>query len=1058
MRGRMKFETWVVIGLLVTGISAAGQSLPAPPAPGAPPDAYFHGWRGRYTPLQLSEKRIAVTFEKGVSDEGVRNVLSYEPALDISALQLDFQTLEAPCAFAVPTKVGTKREDIKQILEELKRFDGVESANPVYVTNPERESALTDYFYVNVATATPEDAVLKQFGQDGLEVFKRNDYRDIGVIGYRLKVTKEAMVAASLDAIGFANRYYDNPLFLESVPTFAPLYNVETDDPQFPSDPLYNSSSQFSQGQWNLYAERINGPAAWQLVYGVNGVNADLAPKIIMAVLDNGVAMNYGTTSWLINGTMEYLVSAPTSGFDLAAGETLGGHPDLNPNQWINETEIASDDNPDPDIGQGEDDDGNGKTDDYYGWDFVGDKAWDPSDEDNIPFPDEAVDPGMNNNRGHGHGAAGTAAAAGNNSEGLAGVCWTAKIMPIRYHNNTAEGTSVPTFDVFYAGHAEDGLRYAVQNGAKVLAFMCCIDVYDPGIYDAVKWARQQKCTIASPNGNWNYSIDAHPTFPSSWPEVIAVGASRRDPERRTGYSNYGWATDVVAPSTDPLEGPGSGDNPIIGTAIQGYGGGGGTSKAMPEVAGLAALMMTANTSLSPAEIQAFMGWSALDLVYTNGSEVASAGRDYYTGWGRINAAGAVQLAQRSRFAIKDEYGRNIASWDADGNFVLDGELKEFATPQELSITDLVTPNYPEFVVRTGNANGTPNTVVARLDPSWTDGMPTFYLKGELKTTWVEPSVAASEFIIQQDDYNKRAYIDAAGNMYVKGRIFIGSNPDEAGVYTVNAPAGKEGIINFAYSGGNGIQNAINSANVPDHSIIVVYPGTYNLITFPSYPAKNLVVRSTDPYSATTVAATVIEGPYEEGYAVVNLGGGESEDCSVMGFTVRGGRADNGGGITGAGSRASIMYNVFEDNIATWGGGAISSCHGLIQGNTIGKSGAPNLAMFGAGLSGCNGTIRRNVIRYNEASSFGAGLAYCNGEITQNYIAHNDVDGDGGGLALCNGIVRCNIIYSNVAGNRGAGLYDCDATVIEQNTVYDNRIATGGHVAGMYNCGPNTTV
>ncbi|MBI4556315.1 MAG: right-handed parallel beta-helix repeat-containing protein [Candidatus Hydrogenedentes bacterium] len=200
------------------------------------------------------------------------------------------------------------------------------------------------------------------------------------------------------------------------------------------------------------------------------------------------------------------------------------------------------------------------------------------------------------------------------------------------------------------------------------------------------------------------------------------------------------------------------------------------------------------------------------------------------------------------------------------------------------------------------------------------------------------------------------------------------------------------------------------------------------------------------------------------------MGPWETADCAIIGFTIRGGQKDFGAGISGGygpnqteGTHAQIMHNVFVNNVATGGGGALAFCHGLIQYNTIGASGAPNRALHGAGLYACNGTVRRNLIRYNEADAlgFGAGLAQCSGEVTQNYIARNKATttvGYGGGLAWCYGTVRSNIVYYNEAATEGAGLYDCDATVIEQNTVYDNRIAAGGHVAGMYNCGPNTTV
>jgi subtilisin family serine protease len=91
-------------------------------------------------------------------------------------------------------------------------------------------------------------------------------------------------------------------------------------------------------------------------------------------------------------------------------------HPDLAANIWINPGEIP---------GNGVDDDGNGYIDDVRGWDFI----------DNENNPDDA--------NGHGTHVAGTIAAVGNNSTGVAGVAWNAKIMPLR-----AIGPGATQFDI----------------------------------------------------------------------------------------------------------------------------------------------------------------------------------------------------------------------------------------------------------------------------------------------------------------------------------------------------------------------------------------------------------------------------------------------------------------------------------------------------------------------------------------------------------------------------------------------------------------------------------
>ena len=81
-------------------------------------------------------------------------------------------------------------------------------------------------------------------------------------------------------------------------------------------------------------------------------------------------------------------------------------HPDLQANMWVNEDEI-----PDNFI----DDDGNDFVDDVYGYDFI--------NGDGDPYDDY----------GHGTHCAGTVGADTNNGLGVAGVCWTAKIMSLKF-------------------------------------------------------------------------------------------------------------------------------------------------------------------------------------------------------------------------------------------------------------------------------------------------------------------------------------------------------------------------------------------------------------------------------------------------------------------------------------------------------------------------------------------------------------------------------------------------------------------------------------------------
>ena len=229
------------------------------------------------------------------------------------------------------------------------------------------------------------------------------------------------------------------------------------------------------------------------------------------------------------------------------------------------------------------------------------------------------------------------------------------------------------------------------------------------------------------------------------------------------------------------------------------------------------------------------------------------------------------------------------------------------------------------------------------------------------------------------------------------------------------------------------IQDAILWATHGD--VIVVSPGTY--VENIDFLGKNVILRSTNPISSAVVATTIIDG--NKMRTTVTFRGSETSSCSLSGFTIWKGLAEQfGGGILGNGTRARIEHNVITWNSAPHGyGGGLVYCNGTIQNNVITGNSASGVygASCGGGLCGCNGTIRNNVITGNSASggpygaSCGGGLAYCDGTIQNNTITGNSADG-GGGLFYCGGTIRNNTIYGNSAWTEGGGFYKCSAVIV----------------------------
>jgi len=246
--------------------------------------------------------------------------------------------------------------------------------------------------------------------------------------------------------------------------------------------------------------------------------------------------------------------------------------------------------------------------------------------------------------------------------------------------------------------------------------------------------------------------------------------------------------------------------------------------------------------------------------------------------------------------------------------------------------------------------------------------------------------------------------------------VFLLSSLAAAGVITVG-PTGDY----------NTIQKAIDAAVSGD--VVFVTPGTYKENI--NIRGKDIVVRSFNPVSPGVVTNTVIDGDNKD--SAVIFAGTETSACVLTGFTIKNGEASFGGGIRGNTTSATIMYNIITDNTAYLGGG-IYSCNGLIKNNVIKNNNAHSESVQdsrGAGIFNCNGTIQNNLIFNNEAQHMGGGLYQCGGRIENNTIYKNTAGSFGGGVGNCEGTIENCIIWGNIATTnpqiypRQTGSYCC---------------------------------
>lgn len=388
-----------------------------------------------------------------------------------------------------------------------------------------------------------------------------------------------------------------------------------------PDDPIYDTGGSFpppDAGQWNL--RKINMPEAWDLTTG----SAD----IIVAVIDTR--------------------------FDLT-------HPDLAEALWVNEPEDKNNNGvfDPPDI-DGVDDDGNGYEDDVNGRNFARYETYPTGYRYEIQSG-----PGQD---AHGTRSAGVIFAESDNGRNIAGIAGgrgtnatpRVRFMPVRINAESNQKTKW----IISIGLA---VEYAHKSGADVISMS--LQVFDtdgtvqiPGrpsgvtayslIQDALNdgvvivaasgnepgtgntGESYPKASATGTSGNANGECSIALNWPANHPGVISVGASKFDD---TLWDDTCGTPTLVAPGGEmtvpslrhhlsPSSSPRSTSDVFL------YG---GTSAATPHVAGVAALLLSINPTMTRQEVEA-------TLVMTADDTICSASR---CGAGRLDAYAALTHA-----------------------------------------------------------------------------------------------------------------------------------------------------------------------------------------------------------------------------------------------------------------------------------------------------------------------------------------------------------------------------------------------------------------------------
>lgn len=257
-------------------------------------------------------------------------------------------------------------------------------------------------------------------------------------------------------------------------------------------------------------------------------------------------------------------------------------HADLAANIEFNHQDI-------PD--NGIDDDQNGYIDDFLGFSTVS-KTGDPRD--------------LN---GHGTHVAGTIGAVGNNKQGVSGVAWSARIVPVQVLDENGSGSLAAVVR---------GIDYAVARKVGVINLSLGAPFGSKLLLQALQRAEAAGILIVAAAGNDGLSNDEFPSFPANYQldNLISVAASSAS-DALTDFSNYGQKMVHLAAPGERILSTYPGGSYVFMS---------GTSMAAPHVAGAAALLLSQLAEPSPQRVKDAI-LNSVDLVPSYSGKILTEGR-----------------------------------------------------------------------------------------------------------------------------------------------------------------------------------------------------------------------------------------------------------------------------------------------------------------------------------------------------------------------------------------------------------------------------------------------
>lgn len=432
-----------------------------------------------------------------------------------------------------------------------------------------------------------------------------------------------------------------------------------------PTDPLYGTK------QWNLKdgAGGANLPPARDLTTGKN--------TVVVAVIDSGILKNHPEFTGRLLPGYDFITDATR------ANDGGGRDADpADPGNWVTQAEVNS------------------------GGAFTGCTA--------------------RNSNWHGAAVAGVIGANANNAQGIAGVDWNVKILPVRIIGKCIGGGVYAEIDLidairWAAGYTVSGVTN--PNPAKVINLsLGAAKACPTEMQSAIDAARRKGAVVVAAVGNTEGG-SALQNSPANCNGVVRVAATTRQ-EGLATYSNRGEAASISAPGGEPTNNAldkipsssgGGATAPLNDGVINGYA---GTSLAAPHVAGVASLMLSVRPKMCPQLIKHTLMNAARDFPTGTAFDC-----DTVTcGAGILDAETAVRLAKSKHAggiyhtaAVRSDGA--VLTWGYNGNGQLGGGEAFGALRTSPGTLIAVLPNAADV------ASGYYHNVAAKTDGTvWTWG------------------------------------------------------------------------------------------------------------------------------------------------------------------------------------------------------------------------------------------------------------------------------------------------------------------------------------------------